>query len=217
MHPLLLLDNPYFPPHVTYMWFIMIVLVVLSFVATRRLEIYPGKLQNVMEVVVDGVRNLVTENMGEKGMNFFPLMATLTLFILVSNLLGLIPGCESPTANLNTNLAMALIVFLLSHIVGVKVHGAKYIKQFLGPVWWMTPLMLPIELLSHIFRPVTLSVRLFGNMMGGHILLGVVLLLVPFLIPIPVFALKLLICFIQTLVFVMLSMIYIVLAMEEHH
>jgi F-type H+-transporting ATPase subunit a len=217
MHPLLLLDNPYFPPHVTYMWFVMIVLVVLSFVATRRLEIYPGKLQNVMEVVVDGVRNLVTENMGEKGMNFFPLMATMTLFILVSNLLGLIPGCESPTANLNTNLAMALIVFFLSHIVGVKVHGAKYIKQFLGPVWWMTPLMLPIELLSHIFRPVTLSVRLFGNMMGGHILLGVVLLLVPFLIPIPVFALKLLICFIQTLVFVMLSMIYIVLAMEEHH
>jgi F-type H+-transporting ATPase subunit a len=112
---------------------------------------------------------------------------------------------------------MALIVFLLTHIMGVKVHGAKYVKQFMGPIWWMTPLMLPIELLSHLFRPLTLSVRLFGNMVGGHILLGVVLLLVPFLIPIPVFALKLLICFIQTLVFVMLSMIYIVLAMEEHH
>jgi F-type H+-transporting ATPase subunit a len=217
MHPLLLLDNPYFPPHVTYTWFVMVVLIVLSFVATRRLEIYPGKLQNVMEVVVDGVRNLVTENMGEKGMNFFPLMATMTLFILLSNLLGLVPGFDSPTANLNTNLAMALIVFFLTHIVGVKVHGAKYVKQFLGPVWWMSPLMLPIELLSHIFRPVTLSVRLFGNMIGGHILLGVVLLLVPFLIPIPVYALKLLICFIQTLVFVMLSMIYIVLAMEENH
>jgi F-type H+-transporting ATPase subunit a len=77
MHPLLLLDNPYFPPHVTYTWFIMIVLIVLSFVATRRLEVYPGKLQNFMEVLVDGIRNLVTENMGEKGMNFFPLMATI--------------------------------------------------------------------------------------------------------------------------------------------
>lgn len=217
MHPLLLLDNPYFPPHVTYTWFIMIVLIVVSFVATRRLDIYPGKLQNVMEVVVDGVKGLVTENMGEDGMKFFPLMATITLFVLVSNLLGLIPGFDSPTANLNTNLAMALIVFFLTHIMGVKIHGAKYIKQFLGPIWWMTPLMLPIELLSHLFRPLTLSVRLFGNMVGGHILLGVVLLLVPFLIPIPVFALKLLICFIQTLVFVMLSMIYIVLAMEEHH
>lgn len=217
MHPLLLLDNHYFPPHVTYMWFIMIVLIVLSFMATRRLEIYPGKLQNFMEVLVDGIRNLVTENMGERGMNFFPLMATITLFVLFANLLGLIPGFDSPTANLNTNLAMALIVFVLTHIMGVKVHGAKYIKQFLGPIWWMTPLMLPIELLSHLFRPLTLSVRLFGNMVGGHILLGVVLLLVPFLIPIPVFALKLLICFIQTLVFVMLSMIYIVLAMEEHH
>jgi F-type H+-transporting ATPase subunit a len=217
MHPLLLLDNPYFPPHVTYTWFIMIVLIVVSFVATRRLDIYPGKLQNVMEVVVDGVKGLVTENMGEDGMKFFPLMATITLFVLVSNLLGLIPGFDSPTANLNTNLAMALIVFFLTHIMGVKIHGAKYIKQFLGPIWWMTPLMLPIELLSHLFRPLTLSVRLFGNMVGGHILLGVVLLLVPFLIPIPVFGLKLLICFIQTLVFVMLSMIYIVLAMEEHH
>ncbi|HEU20741.1 MAG TPA: ATP synthase F0 subunit A [Deltaproteobacteria bacterium] len=217
MHPLLLLDNPYFPPHVTYTWFVMILLIVVSFVATRRLEVYPGRLQNFMEVVVDGVRNLVTENMGERGMNFFPLMATITLFVLVSNLLGLVPGFDSPTANLNTNLAMALIVFILTHIMGVKVHGAKYIKQFLGPIWWMTPLMLPIELLSHLFRPLTLSVRLFGNMVGGHILLGVVLLLVPFLIPIPVFALKLLICFIQTLVFVMLSMIYIVLAMEEHH
>jgi len=195
----------------------MILLIVVSFVATRRLEVYPGRLQNFMEVVVDGVRNLVTENMGERGMNFFPLMATITLFVLVSNLLGLVPGFDSPTANLNTNLAMALIVFILTHIMGVKVHGAKYIKQFLGPIWWMTPLMLPIELLSHLFRPLTLSVRLFGNMVGGHILLGVVLLLVPFLIPIPVFALKLLICFIQTLVFVMLSMIYIVLAMEEHH
>ncbi len=216
MHPLLLLDNPYFPPHVTYAWFIMILLIVLSFAATRRLEVYPGKLQNFMEVIVDGIRGLVTENMGERGMSFFPLMATITLFVLVSNLLGLLPGFDSPTANLNTNLAMALIVFALTHIMGVKIHGVKYIKQFLGPIWWMIPLMLPIELISHLFRPLTLSVRLFGNMIGGHILLGVVLLLVPFLIPIPVFALKLLICFIQTLVFVMLSMIYIVLAMEEH-
>jgi F-type H+-transporting ATPase subunit a len=216
MHPLLLLNNQYFPPHVTYTWFIMLVLLVFSFLASRRLEMYPGKLQNFAEVLVDGIRNLVTENMGPVGMNFYPLMATIVIFILFSNILGLVPGFDSPTANLNTNLAMALIIFGLTHIMGIKVHGFKYIKQFLGPIWWLSPFMLLIELLSHLFRPLTLSVRLFGNMIGGHILLSVVLLLVPFLIPIPVFALKLLICVIQTLVFVMLSMIYIVLAMEEH-
>jgi len=216
MHPLLLLDNQYFPPHVTYTWFIMLILLIFSFIATRRLEIYPGKLQNFAEVLVDGIRNLVTENMGPVGMNFYPLMATIVIFILFSNLLGLVPGFDSPTANLNTNLAMALIIFVLTHIMGIKVHGFHYIKQFLGPIWWMSPFMLLIELLSHLFRPITLSVRLFGNMMGGHILLAVVILLVPFLVPVPVFALKLLVCVIQTLVFVMLSMIYIVLAMEEH-
>lgn len=135
----------------------------------------------------------------------------------MSNLLGVFPGFESPTANLNTTVSMALLVFVLTHIVGVWVHGFKYVKQFLGPVWWMTPIMLPIEIVSHLARPLSLSVRLFGNIRGEDLVLAIVLMLVPFLMPLPVVILMIFTSIIQTLVFMMLSMIYISLAMQEAH
>ena len=112
---------------------------------------------------------------------------------------------------------MALTVFVLTHIVGVKIHGIKYLKQFMGPVWWLTPLMLPIELVSHLSRPVSLTMRLFGNIQGGHIVLAVLFILVPLLVPLPIIVLKILISVIQTLVFMLLSMMYIAGAMEEAH
>lgn len=217
MHPLSFLENPYFPPHVTYAWFIIAMLALLSFLATRRVDIYPGKLQNVMEVILTSFNNLLVETMGPEGKRFFPLIATLGLYILTSNLLGLVPGFESPTSNLNTTISMALVVFFLTHIVGVKIHGMKYLKQFMGPVWWLTPLMLPIEVVSHLSRPVSLSVRLFGNIEGGHIVVAVLFILVPLLVPLPILILKILISFIQTLVFMLLSMMYIAGAMEEAH
>jgi F-type H+-transporting ATPase subunit a len=217
MHPLLFLNNPYFPPHVTYTWFIMLVLALLSFLATRRLNLYPGRLQHVFEVVINGIRNLMVDSMGPNGLRFFPLIATIAIFILTANLLGLIPGFSSPTANLNTTVSMALVVFVLTHIVGVRLHGFGYVKQFLGPVWWMAPLMLPIELISHLARPLSLSVRLFGNIMGEDLVLIIVLLLVPLLVPLPVVILMIFTSAIQTLVFMMLSMIYIKLAMEGAH
>lgn len=217
MHAMSFLQNPFFPDHVTYTWFVMALLFLGGLIARGGLELLPGKFQNFMEVIVGGFDSLVTDTMGHEGKKFFPLIATIGLFILVSNLLGLVPGFGSPTANLNTNAAMALTVFVLTHIMGVKVHGAKYIKQFLGPVWWLIPLMLPIELVSHLVRPLSLSIRLFGNMEGGHIVIGVLLILAPFLVPVPILILKLLICFIQTLVFTLLSMMYIGGAMEEAH
>ncbi len=217
MHPLSFLENPFFPPHVTYAWFIIAMLALLSFLATRRVDIYPGKLQNVMEVILTTFNNLLVETMGPEGKRFFPLIATLGLYILTSNLLGLVPGFESPTSNLNTTISMALVVFFLTHIVGVKIHGMKYLKQFMGPVWWLTPLMLPIEIVSHLSRPVSLSVRLFGNIEGGHIVVAVLFILVPLLVPLPILILKILISFIQTLVFMLLSMMYIAGAMEEAH
>jgi len=217
MHPLLFLDNPYFPPHVTYTWFIMIALSVLSFLATRRLDIYPGKVQNFFELVVDTIANLLVDTMGPEGIKFLPLVGTITVFILTANLLGIIPGFESPTANLNTTLSMALVVFVTTHVVGVRIHGFKYIKQFLGPIWWLTPLMMPIEIISHLSRVLSLSVRLFGNIMGEDLVMAIVLLLVPFLIPMPIMVLMIFTSIIQTLVFVMLSMIYIQMAMSEAH
>ncbi|MDD5712619.1 MAG: F0F1 ATP synthase subunit A [Smithellaceae bacterium] len=219
MEPLLFLHIlfPKVPAHVTYAWFIMVMLALFGFLATRRMDLYPGKFQNVMEVIVSGFDSLLESTMGHEGRRFFPLIATLGLFILTSNLLGIIPGFESPTANLNTTVSMAIVVFVMTHIVGVKVHGFKYVKQFLGPVWWLTPLMMPIEIISHLSRPLSLSVRLFGNIMGEDIVLAVVLLLVPLLVPLPVFALMIFTSCIQTLVFMLLAMMYIAGAMEEAH
>ena len=221
MEPLLLFETHWLHEHhlvvVSYTWFIMALLALFSFLATRRMNILPGGFQNVMEVVVEGFDNLITESMGHEGRKFFPLIATLGLYILTSNLLGLIPGFESPTANLNTTVSMAVVVFVTTHVVGIKVHGFKYVKQFLGPIWWLTPLMLPIEIVSHLARPLSLSVRLFGNIMGEDKVLAVVVLLVPFLVPLPVFVLMIFTSFIQTIVFMLLAMMYISGAMEGAH
>ncbi len=197
--------------------FVVLLLSVLSFLATRRLQVYPGRLQNVMEVIVDGLHTLLIDTMGQHGKKFFPLIATIGLFILTSNLIGIIPGFESPTANINTNLAMALVVFFSTHVVGIITHGFKYIKQFLGPVWWLIPLMLPIELISHLSRPLSLTFRLFGNIAGEDIVLLVVLLLVPMIVPLPIMFLMIFTSVVQTLVFMLLAMMYIGGAMEEAH
>ncbi len=221
MEPILFFESHWLKEHhlvvVSYTWFVMAFLALFSFLATRRLNIFPGKFQNVMEVIIGGFDSLLTDTMGHEGRRFFPLIATLGLYILTSNLLGLIPGFESPTANLNTTVSMAVVVFVMTHVVGIKVHGYKYVKQFMGPVWWLTPLMLPIEIISHLSRPLSLSVRLFGNIMGEDIVLAVVLLLVPLLVPLPVFALMIFTSCIQTLVFMLLAMMYIAGAMEEAH
>ena len=217
MHPLLFLENHYVPVQIMYALFVGTLLATISFLVTRRLAIYPNKFQNIMEVIIGGFDSLLDEIMGHNGRKFFPLIATLGLFILTSNLIGMVPGFESPTANINTNLAMALVVFFSTHVVGVKEHGLKYFKQFMGPVWWLTPLMLPIEIISHLSRPLSLTFRLFGNIKGEDIVLLVVLFLVPYFVPLPVFALMIFTSLVQTLVFMLLAMMYIAGAMEEGH
>lgn len=217
MHPLLLLENHLVPAHVAYSWFIMVALALLSFFATRRLDIYPGKLQNVMEAVLGNIDTFLTDTMGHEGRRFFPLIATLALYILSCNLLGLLPGFESPTSNINTTASVAIVVFFMTHIVGVKVHGAKYLKHFMGPIWWLSPLIFVIEIIGHFARPLSLTMRLFGNIKGEDIVLAVVILLVPALVPLPVFFLMMFTSLIQTVVFMLLSMMYIAGAMEEGH
>jgi len=217
MESLLFLENRYVPEQVMYALVVVALLSLLSLLATRRLAVYPGKAQNVMEVILGGFDSLLNEIMGHNGRKFFPLIATLGLFILTSNLIGLVPGFESPTSNINTNAAMAIVVFLSTHVVGVKEHGLKYFKQFMGPVWWLTPLMLPIEVISHISRPLSLTFRLFGNIKGEDIVLLVVLFLVPWFVPLPVFILMIFTSLVQTLVFMLLAMMYIAGAMEEGH
>ena len=221
MEPLLFFENHWLHEHhlvvVSYSWFVMGLLALFSFLATRRMSIIPGGVQNVMETILGGFDDLVTETMGPEGRKFFPLIATLGLYILASNLIGLFPGFESPTANLNTTVSVAIVVFITTHVVGIRLHGMKYIKHFLGPIWWLTPLMVVIEIVSHLARPLSLSVRLFGNIMGEDKVLAVVVLLVPFLVPLPVFVLMIFTSFIQTIVFMLLAMMYIAGAMEGAH
>jgi F-type H+-transporting ATPase subunit a len=211
------LENYNYFDHITYTWVTMAILVVLALLVKRRLSKEPGKLQNFMEVVLEQIERLMGETMGQKGMVYFPLIATLALFILVSNLISLLPGFMPPTANLNTNFALALTVFFMTHIVGVREHGLKYFKHFAGPIWWLSPLVVPIEIIGHLARPLSLSLRLFGNMYGHEIVIMIFLSLVPFLVPLPMMVMGVLIAFIQAFVFTLLAMIYIAGALEESH
>lgn len=223
IHPFLFLQwleqqlNLHFGEHVTYTWLVMLILIAVSFLATRSASIVPTGLQNLMEVVLTGIESLLEETMGKEGKPYFPLIATFALFILVSNLLALIPGFYPPTANLNTNAALALTVFVMTHVVGFRKHGGAYLKHFMGPIWWLSPLIFVIEIIGHLARPLSLTLRLFGNMWGHEIVLMIFLMLVPLFLPIPMMLMGLLVAFIQTFVFTLLAMIYIAGALEEAH
>jgi F-type H+-transporting ATPase subunit a len=146
------------------------------------------------------------------------LIATFFIFIFFSNVFGLIPGFFSPTANINTTLACALIVFVTTHVVGIKIHGVKYIKHFLGPIWWLAPLMLIIEIIGHFSRILSLTLRLFGNIMGEDLVLAILLMLAgQFLAPLPMMFLAVFTSFVQAFIFSLLTMLYISGAMEHAH
>ncbi len=202
---------------IAYTWLIIALLLLLSVLATKGLKAVPGGLQNFMEVIVGGIENMVVETMGEHGRPFFPLIATLALFILVSNLMGLVPGFYPPTANINTTAACAVIVFVATHVVGIKEHGFKYVKHFMGPIIWLAPMMFFIEVIGHVSRVISLTLRLFGNMNGHELVLMIFFGLAPFLVPLPMMLMGVLVSFIQAFVFMLLAMIYISGSMEEAH
>jgi F-type H+-transporting ATPase subunit a len=202
---------------IAYTWLIIALLLLLSLLATKGLKAVPGGLQNFMEVIVGGIENMVVETMGEHGRPFFPLIATLALFILVSNLIGLVPGFYPPTANINTTAACAVIVFITTHVVGIKEHGIKYLKHFMGPIIWLAPMMFFIEVIGHVSRVISLTLRLFGNMNGHELVLMIFFGLAPFLVPLPMMLMGVLVSFIQAFVFMLLAMIYISGSMEEAH
>ncbi len=202
---------------IAYTWLIIALLLLLSVLATKGLKAVPGGLQNFMEVIVGGIENMVVETMGEHGRPFFPLIATLALFILVSNLIGLVPGFYPPTANINTTAACAVIVFVATHVVGIKEHGFKYVKHFMGPIIWLAPMMFFIEVIGHVSRVISLTLRLFGNMNGHELVLMIFFGLAPFLVPLPMMLMGVLVSFIQAFVFMLLAMIYISGSMEEAH
>ena len=239
---------PGIPDHVTYTWLIMLILAGLTFVASRNLQLVPRGLQNFLEVVLEQFQQMIDDVMGPEGRRYLPLIATLGLFILMGNLVGLVPGLVGVTGNLNTNAACAIVVFVAYNWIGARKQGlVPYLKHFAGPVpLALKPLMFVIEIISHLARPLSLTLRLFGNIVGGHILLAVIFLLMGLdgligwalsgsvpgaiiggiggIITIAftvgfLYPLKILVAFLQAFIFVMLTMLYISGAIEEseHH
>ena len=212
---------------------VLITLLVVAFVTWGALSFFRGlssadkgivpprkmNLRNFFEYMAESVYGMVEGAMGEKNAaRFFPLIGALWLFILFNNMFALIPGFSAPTDSLKTNVGLAVFVFLLTHYYGVKEHGLAYFKHFLGPSPALIPLMLPIEIISHVARPMSLAVRLMGNMMADHKVVMSFFALVPILVPLPFLLLGLLVCLIQALVFCTLTMVYIGMAIEhEEH
>ena len=178
---------PGIPDHVTYTWLIMLILAGLTFVASRNLQLVPRGLQNFLEVVLEQFQQMIDDVMGPEGRRYLPLIATLGLFILMGNLVGLVPGLVGVTGNLNTNAACAIVVFVAYHWIGARKQGLiPYLKHFAGPVpLALKPLMFVIEIISHLARPASLSLRLMGNMASDHAVVFAFFMLVPVLVPVP--------------------------------
>jgi F-type H+-transporting ATPase subunit a len=175
-------------------------------------------LRNLFELFTDAIVSVATGVMGEKNARrFLPLIGTFAVFIFFSNILALIPGFIPPTSTVKTNLALALVVFVMTHVYGLKDNGLAYFKHFLGPILWLAPLMLVIEIISHIARPVSLTMRLVGNIAADHKVVAAFFALVPLLVPVPFLLLGVLVCIIQTMVFCILAMVYIQGAVAHEH
>jgi F-type H+-transporting ATPase subunit a len=185
-------------------------LIVVFGLASRRLSLIPSKRQSALELIVQMFEGLLTDLIGEQGKRYLPMIGTVGLFIFSANMLGLVPGFMSPTSKLNVTAGCALTVFVYYHWQGMKAQGVlKYLKHFSGPIPALAPLMLPIEIISHFSRPVSLSLRLFGNIFAEELLIVVIASIVPFVLPLPFMAIAIFTATIQAFVFVLLACIYI--------
>ncbi len=190
--------------------------------ATRKMQLVPTGSQNVMEAFIAGIISVGEGTMGEKNARvYMPLIASLALVIFISNMIGVIPGFEAPTANINFTLSFALIVFVYYNYLGIKKNGfINYFKHFMGPMPVLAPLMFPIEIISHLSRIVSLSFRLFGSIRGDDMFLMVLLMLVPWILPLPGFFMLTAFGLLQAFIFSILTYVYIagsiMMEHEEH-
>jgi F-type H+-transporting ATPase subunit a len=177
----------------------------------------PAAAQHLAEMTHEFVTEQGEQIIGHGSERFTAYLTTLLLFILLSNLLGLIPGLESPTANVVVPLGFALVTFIYYHYHGVRANGFGYVKQFLGPVWWLYPLMLPIEIISHLARVLSLTVRLYANMFAGDLLTIAFFSLIPIGVPLVFMGLHLGVAVVQAYVFFLLAAIYLSMAVAHDH
>ena len=213
---------------VIMMWVVVGLISFLMIVASSARQLVPGKLQSLGEMMVDFIRGMILDTMGKDGMRFFPFIATLFLFILFCNLIGLIPGSYTVTSQIVVTAVFACVVYGLSLVMGFLLHGAKFLGILVPPGTpaWLLPLMVPIELISQLARPLSLAVRLFANMTAGHVILGVLFGLaisgglligwLPFAFTVAMNALEVGIAFIQAYIFTILACVYLGDAFHLH-
>lgn len=209
--------------YVFFTWLGMAILLIAGLVLRRNISVVPGRLQLFFEALVDGLEQFIINNLGEKGRRFVPLLISIFIYVLTMNLLGLIPGCDAPTANLNTTVAVALFVFVYYNYVGIRTWGFGYIHHFTGSNKPLIPLMFPIEIISHLARPLSMSLRLFGNIFAEEMTLiiffsfGTVLYIGVLVGTVPMYFLFLLGKVLQAFILFTLAMIYIQGSLEHAH
>ncbi|MGL4396716.1 MAG: F0F1 ATP synthase subunit A [Hyphomicrobium sp.] len=212
-----------------YMVLAVSLITIFFVVAMKNRALIPGRLQSVAELSYEFVANMIRENVGDEGMKYFPFVFSLFIFILALNMLGMIPGTFTVTSHIVVTFALAALVFLVVTAIGFARHGLGYLKLFVpdGVPIWLMPLIVPIELISYLIRPISLSVRLFANMMAGHTMLKV---FAGFAVSLPFFAkaapvlfttaftgLEFVVAFLQAFIFTVLTCIYLNDAVNMHH
>ena len=209
------------PDHAVMLTFVVVLLMILVPLLRKGLSIdRPRHGQQVLELVVEALRGMLDDVVGHGGRKYLPIIGNFAVLIFCCNFMGLLPGLTAPTASLNVTLALGALSFLYYNTAGFRESGVKYLAHFWGPVAFLGPLMLVIEAFSHVFRPVSLAIRLYGNMSGEHILGGVFLNdlgAYPIIYPVPVMGLGLFTVFLQSYIFVMLSMVYVAGAVAHDH
>ncbi|MBN2721350.1 MAG: F0F1 ATP synthase subunit A [Campylobacterales bacterium] len=208
---------------IAHIFLVLALVLLVSFFATKSMQLVPTGSQNIMEAYLGGViamgKDVIGENLARK---YLPLVATIGLFVFFSNVVGIIPGFESPTSNINVTLVLALVVFVYYNFEGIREQGfLKYFAHFAGPVKLLAPLMFPIEIVSHISRIISLSFRLFGNIKGDDLFLWVLLMLAPWFMPLPAYVLLTFSAILQTFIFMILTYVYlagaVVVSEDDHH
>ena len=212
------------PDHMVFVALITLAFLVIGLMIRRSLSVeHPSKFQIVLEDVVSFLVGVLEDNMGPKGRKFLPLLGTIFLFILFGNLMGQIPGLGSPTGNINVPLALALTLWLYYHYQGIKANGVvNYLKHFAvmpGVPIALAPMIFVIEIISHLSRVLSLTLRLFGNIFGEHLVVLILASIIPFLVPLPIQALGLIVGPLQAFIFLTLGAIYLTAAthVDEHH
>lgn len=195
-------------------WLIMVVMFTFFFFSMRKLKTIPGKLQSVLEILVDGIYTLVKQTMGEKNVNFAPYIGTVLLFIATSNLMGLL-GLRPPTADANTTICLSMMTFVSIHFFGVRSRGLGYFKGFLEPM----PLLLPLNIIGELAIPISLGFRLFGNIVGGMVIMSLLYGALGWFAILPIPAVlhiyfDLFAGILQSFIFCMLTMVFISMAID---